>query len=218
MFSNYEDVFISNLDEFYQSDQKVLKGYKLKEKNFEMKPGEKPLVVNSIAIDKNDVIWISANNGIFYYQKDPFIKKNKINYDQIYFKRLVTTNENNIDPAAMRPGFLLDPVHREMISGANQDQVIIIDPDSLKYTILRMDFNGYNDRSVKFWYMTTDNNGDIWGQDLLYTYKITLTKNNNGEYTGARFKRYTAADGFPYQTYRLLCDHNNNIWLTVQGT
>jgi signal transduction histidine kinase/DNA-binding NarL/FixJ family response regulator len=217
MFSNYEKVFVSNLDKFYQSDQKVLMGYRMNQKNFEMSPGEMVLDINSVVIDKKDVVWISAENGIFYYKKDPLIKKTNINYDQIYFKKLVTICVDHPDPA-LRSAFLLDPLHGELIKGTNQDHVIIIDPDSLKFTTLKIDFDEFNDKSVKFWYMTTDNNGDIWGQDLLYNYKITLTKNSSGGYAEARFRRFTIADGFPYQMYLLLCDHNNNIWSLVQGT
>lgn len=215
MFSNYENIFISSLDEFYKSDQKVLKGYKLTPENFEMAPGEK-LDINSIVIDKKDVVWVSAENGIFYYKKDQPIKKDRIRYDEIYFKRLLTTGIDNPDPA-FRSGFLIDPVHSEMIKGTNKDHVIIINPNSMEFKVLKMDFEGYNDKFVNFWYLTTDLNGDIWGQDFLYNYKITLLKNSKGEYFTARFKRFTAADGFPYQINRLICDNNNNIWSFVQG-
>jgi signal transduction histidine kinase/DNA-binding response OmpR family regulator len=45
-----------------------------------------------------------------------------------------------------------------------------------------------------------------------------LIQKDNGDYTGALFKRFTVTDGFPYQTYRLVCDENNNIWSLVQGS
>jgi signal transduction histidine kinase/AraC-like DNA-binding protein len=215
MFSNYTDIFIANLDDFYKSNQKVLKGYKLTSENFEMSPGEL-LDINSVVIDENDVIWASAENGIYYYKKDTSVKKGRIKYNEIFFKRLISIGTNNPNPA-FRSGFLLDPVHSEMIKGTNKDHVIIISPNSMDFKVLKIDFEGYNDKFVNFWYLTTDLNGDIWGQDWLYNYKITLLKNSNGEYTNARFKRFTATDGFPYQINRLICDNNNNIWSFVQG-